>query len=259
MGLAIGEDLEDYWDDLRPGRPRYAYRTLKERVPAYATVAAPEKATLQETLRQAGYLMPELGSVLPPLDHTLMDSLCHVVPHQNGVSPFLKFASDLVVASDFSPNNELTRATPLATGLWVLRNKSDLSDQDRSSEFWQWVRVPENSLLSKLVKGLPKASETRLLHLLLLGGYYGLYEQVAIVFHDVDELTRTKLLFSQDRRDRAYRLNSLLDEVDRWNEHLSHHVTMVLGWSGREEDAELLHGLCEPLMRKMSGSKIRLP
>lgn len=140
---------------------------------------------------------------------------------------------------------------------WIDNSKHGVWGQDECDLLG--VTPGQLDLDANIVSHNPTVLQTRLLHLILLGGVYGLFDRAVLVVDNIDDLTRVPVLKSFERRARAGQLDTLLEELDRWKVRHAAHLTILLGWSGCAEDAVLLRGLHEPLMRKLDTSKFWVP
>ncbi len=198
-----------------------------------------------------------------------------------------QFTGDLVEAArdlDVSRCMIFRRSTPLSQFLEALHGVGIGPQGAFTLEFvarflWNWVdgfthggRWGDDELSALGLDGSEFAVDepvdhftlqARLLHLILLGGAFGLFDRAVVLVDDVSTLIRAPLLSSTERRIRAALLNYLLEELDLWRSRSSRRLdlrlTVILGWSGNTEDAVLLRHLHEPLMEKLHDSKLWIP
>lgn len=94
----------------------------------------------------------------------------------------------------------------------------------------------------------------RMVRMFLLGEVYGLFDRAVVYLGNLDALIRTPMKTALERRIEAESLDTLLTELEDWKERTA--VKVVIGWSGRDEDAKLLRGLHEPLFEKVQASQV---
>lgn len=265
--LAVEDDLEEYWGDLLPGRFRHSLAHLVKRPPAFVSVSTrdPDNLNRVRDLLVAQRALRINGSVF----ETPLETLQHVLELCGGRGNVLTRLLKAV------RENSRVRCRSIAKGLWSDKNLASFleaahssvdTDAIVSSALSAWLDgneyrwdPEECDLLGDRPNEEPVRNlfflQMRLLHLLLVGGAYGLFKPLVVVLPNIEQWVRTDILSSNDRRARACQLDSLLDEIDHWNRNFANCLTVVLGWSGLPDDAVLLRGLCEPLMQKIEASK----
>lgn len=269
--LLFDDDLEECWRDLRPNLYKYTANDLS-RVPAYISLGAREPDTgprLKAALEAAKAIRVDVDPIMPT------QSNLQAAIFKLGYRDFI---TRLVRAIRAQSRVRCQTIGRVVIGRSVLEALHDadidpigaFDEEFVASTFMSWAdclehrwgaeeralfQVPDDHEFDTRHRNVPQ----RLLHTLLLGGVYGLFDHLVLNFSNLERLVHTNLLQSTTRRTQAYELDSLLEEIDRWNHHFSHCLTVVLGWSGQAEDATLLRGLCPPLMSKIDASKFRLP
>lgn len=276
------DDLEVFWDEIRPRDPR---RTLEGGLRSDLRVLSvgggePVQKAAQECV--ARYLL-ETKRAIPlrmtgahqrwpvgSIDDVLLETFHTwrtLLSPDSGDSVWT-FLFALLHAVQLAPSDRLRALKdPLARHLaavhgrvvspvfatdtlhsWLLGGMSGWSTRElellgMDHQSWQLERDQPHIQLHR-----------RLIRLLLLGGVYGLYETAMIYVKNMDALIRTPLKSTYDCRQEADRLDTLLTELEGWEERTT--VKVLIGWSGHDEDAKLLQGLHAPLFAKIQTARV---
>lgn len=280
--LVSDDDLEDYWRDLRPNRYNYTLSDLLQKVSYVSFGVRDPLRDTPEKLNEALATLPNVVRSDAMLLEDVRATLATVLAKHGGGHPkgFLARLVQAVRKQSRVRCRSIARVSPVGRLLEQIHD-ADVGPLGAFEEdfvvdaLWTWADgfrhgswgVEERALFNLTVDEAEEETEvvrrplilqTRLLHLLLIGGVYELFERALLVLSNVEVLIQTDLIQGTERRTRAVQLDKLLEDIDHWNHHFSTCLTVVLGWSGRAEDAVLLRGLCEPLMQKIETSKFWL-
>jgi len=261
------DDLEECWRILLPDQYRYTVRDF-ERIhpPPYVSVLATDRLP-RDRLRNL-FQATDWPSV------PVSEVLWNFINHGRGMHTWIEVLLEQTQRGFRAKCEALSKIAPLARFLCHVHGIHLDAHEKRvvSRALVQWALgewrtwdkeacdlLGDPEEIASFVH-LPLFEQTQLLHFLLLAGVYEVFDRGALSFAEIDILTRTPLLTTAKRRERACELDTLLEELDKWDRHeWSGHITVILRWSGSIEDATLLRHLCPPLMSKIDGSKLRVP